>query len=125
MSAGPIRTQSPGDEELAQALMLLFALPQETIDSIGETRRQRIPTPKLNKFLEEVTTANPPISPGRKHVRILYGAQIGVAPPSFVFFTNVATTFHFSYDRFLVNQLRQQFEFYGTPIRFQVRRRAK
>jgi GTPase len=97
----------------------------ETIDKIGETRRTRIPTPKLNKFLEEVTAANPPISPGRKHVRILYGAQIGVAPPSFVFFTNVATTFHFSYERFLLNQLREKFGFVGTPIRLQVRRREK
>jgi GTP-binding protein len=97
----------------------------ETIDSIGESRRQRIPTPKLNKFLEEVTAANPPISPGRKHVRIMYGAQIGVAPPSFVFFTNVATTFHFSYERFLLNQLREKFGFVGTPIRLQVRRRKK
>jgi GTP-binding protein len=97
----------------------------ETIDSIGEGRRQRIPTPKLNKFLEEVTAANPPISPGRKHVRIMYGAQIGVAPPSFVFFTNVATTFHFSYERFLLNQLREKFGFVGTPIRLQVRRREK
>jgi len=97
----------------------------ETIDSIGEGRRQRIPTPKLNKFLEEVTAANPPISPGRKHVRIMYGAQIGVAPPSFVFFTNVATTFHFSYERFLLNQLREKFGFAGTPIRLQVRRRKK
>jgi GTP-binding protein len=97
----------------------------ETIDKIAATRRTRIPTPKLNKFLEEVTAANPPISPGRKHVRILYGAQIGVAPPSFVFFTNVATTFHFSYERFLLNKLREKFGFVGTPIRLQVRRRAK
>jgi len=95
----------------------------ETIDAIGATRRHRIPTPKLNQFLEEITAANPPISPGRKHVRILYGAQIGVAPPSFVFFTNVATTFHFSYERFLLNQLRERFGFVGTPIRLQVRRR--
>jgi GTPase len=72
-----------------------------------------------------VTAANPPVSPGRKHVRILYAAQIGVAPPSFVFFTNVATTFHFSYERFLANQLRQQFGFLGTPIRIQVRRRDR
>jgi GTP-binding protein len=68
----------------------------ETIDKIAAARRQRISTPVLNKFLEEVTAANPPVSPGRAHVRILYAAQIGVAPPSFVFFTNVATTFHFS-----------------------------
>ncbi len=67
----------------------------ETIDKIAAARRKRVPTPALNKFVEQVTAANPPVSPGRKHVRILYAAQIGVAPPSFVFFTNVATTFHF------------------------------
>jgi GTP-binding protein len=96
----------------------------ETIDRIAATRRTRIPTPALNKFVETITAANPPVSPGRKHVRILYAAQIGVAPPSFVFFTNVATTFHFSYERFLVNQLRDHFGFIGSPIRIQVRRRA-
>jgi len=97
----------------------------ETIDRIAAVRRQRIPTPALNKFLEGVTAANPPVSPGRKHVRILYAAQIGIMPPSFVLFTNVATTFHFSYERFLINKLREQFGFVGTPIRIQVRRRAK
>jgi GTP-binding protein len=97
----------------------------ETIDKIGEARRKKIPTPALNKFIESVTAANPPVSPGRKHVRILYAAQIGVAPPSFVLFTNVATTFHFSYERFLLNQLREHFGFAGTPIRIQIRRRAR
>jgi GTP-binding protein len=97
----------------------------DTIDKIAAARRKRVATPALNRFLEEVTAANPPVSPGRKHVRIMYAAQIGVAPPSFVFFTNVATTFHFSYERFLVNQLREHFGFVGSPIRVQVRRRAK
>jgi GTP-binding protein len=97
----------------------------ETIDRIAASRLQRVPTPALNRFIEAVTTANPPISPGRRHVRILYAAQIGVAPPSFVFFTNVATTFHFSYQRYLVNQLREQFGFLGTPVRVQVRRRRE
>jgi len=97
----------------------------ETIDKIADSRRKKIPTPALNKWLEEITAANPPVSPGRRHVRILYAAQIGVAPPSFVFFTNVATSFHFSYERYLVNQLRQTFGFVGSPIRIQVRRRKK
>jgi len=97
----------------------------EMIDKVAAWRRQRVPTPALNKFIESVTRAHPPVSPGRRHVRILYAAQIGVAPPSFVFFTNIATTFHFSYERFLVNQLRREFGFLGTPIRVQVRRRAK
>jgi len=97
----------------------------ETIDKVADARRIRIPTPALNKFVAAVTAANPPVSPGRHHVRIMYAAQIGTAPPSFVFFTNVATTFHFSYERFLVNQLRETFGFVGTPIRVQVRRRKK
>jgi len=97
----------------------------ETIDKVAEARRQRVPTPALNRFIAEVTAANPPVSPGRRQVRILYAAQIGVAPPSFVFFTNVATSFHFSYERFLVNRLREEFGFLGTPIRVQARRRTK
>jgi len=97
----------------------------ETIDKVAAARRTRVPTPALNKFVEQVTAANPPVSPGRRHVRIMYAAQIGVAPPSFVFFTNVATTFHFSYERFLINQLREEFGFIGSPIRIQVRRRDR
>src|SRR6266852_5885554 len=95
----------------------------ETIDKVAAARRTRVPTPALNTFIESVTAASPPVSPGRKHVRILYAAQIGVAPPSFVFFTNVATTFHFSYQRFLINKLREEFGFVGSPIRIQLRRR--
>ncbi len=97
----------------------------ETLDKVAAARRVRVPTPALNRFLADVTAANPPVSPDRRHVRILYAAQIGVAPPSFVFFTNVATTFHFSYERFLINQLRERFGFVGSPIRIQVRRRAQ
>jgi GTPase len=97
----------------------------ETIDRIAESRRKRVPTPMLNRFVEAVTAANPPVSPGRKHVRILYAAQVGIAPPTFVLFTNVATTFHFSYERYLINQIRDSFGFVGTPIRLQVRRRGK
>jgi GTP-binding protein len=97
----------------------------ETIDKIAAARRKRVPTPALNKFVESITAANPPVSPGRRHVRIMYAAQVGVAPPSFVFFTNVATTFHFSYERFLINNIREEFGFVGTPIRVQVRRRTK
>jgi len=97
----------------------------ETIDKIAASRRMRIATPILNKFIESITAANPPVSPGRHHIRILYAAQVGVAPPSFVFFTNVATKFHFSYERFLINKIRQHFGFIGTSIRIQVRRRTK
>ena len=97
----------------------------ETLDRVAANRRKRVPTPALNRFIERVVAANPPVSPDRRHVKIMYVAQIGVEPPSFVFFTNVATTFHFSYERFLVNQLREHFDFEGCPIRLQVRRRKR
>jgi GTPase len=95
----------------------------EMIDRVAAARQRRVGTGELNRFVASVTAAHPPASPGRKAVRILYAAQVAVAPPSFVFFTNVATTFHFSYSRFLVNQLRESFGFIGTPIRIQVRAR--
>jgi GTPase len=97
----------------------------ETIDKIAEARQRRIPTSELNRFVAAVTAAHPPASPGRREVRILYAAQIGVSPPTFVFFTNVATEFHFSYQRFLVNRLRESFGLMGTPIRIHVRRRER
>jgi GTP-binding protein len=95
----------------------------ETIDRVADARKKRVGTGELNRFVASVTAAHPPASPGRKAVRILYAAQVAVAPPSFVFFTNVATTFHFSYSRFLVNQLREAFGFIGTPVRIRVRAR--
>lgn len=94
----------------------------ETIDKVSEARMTRVPTGELNRFLKAVTAVHPPVSPGKRHVRILYAAQTSVAPPTFVFFTNVATEFHFSYERFLANRLRESFGLVGTPIRVQVRK---
>jgi len=96
----------------------------ETIEKVSAARHTRVPTGELNRFIEAITTAHPPVSPGRRNVRVLYAAQTGVAPPSFVLFTNVATRFHFSYERFLENRLRQEYGFFGTPIRIAVRRRS-
>jgi len=97
----------------------------ETIDRIAEARMKRIPTGELNRFIQQVTAEHPPVSPGRRRVRILYATQRGVAPPTFVLFTNVATEFHFSYQRYLINRIREQFGLIGTPIRLQIRRREK
>lgn len=97
----------------------------EVVDRVAAARKHRVSTADLNRFLEAVTAANPPTSKMRREVRILYGAQTSVAPPSFVLFTNVATELHFSYERFLVNRLRESFGFEGTPIRLTVRRRAR
>jgi GTPase len=96
----------------------------EMIDKVAEARTRRIPTAELNRFVQAVTAVHPPASPGKKQVRILYAAQTAVAPPTFVFFTNVATEFHFSYERFLSNRLRESFGLLGTPLRLQVRKRG-
>jgi GTP-binding protein len=97
----------------------------ETIDRVAEARTKRIPTAELNRFIQTITAEHPPVSPGRRRVRILYATQRGVAPPAFVLFTNVATEFHFSYQRYLTNRIREEFGLIGTPIRLQVRRREK
>ncbi len=97
----------------------------ETIDKVAEARERRIPTGELNRFIQAVTATHPPASPGRREVRILYATQKGVSPPTFIFFTNVATEFHFSYERFLANRLRESFGLMGTPVRIQVRRRER
>jgi GTPase len=97
----------------------------EVVDKVLQERARRVPTPELNRFLADITAAHPMPSGGKKAVRILYAAQVGIAPPTFALFTNVATELHFSYERFLKNRIREKFGFLGTPIRLQVRRRKR
>ncbi len=97
----------------------------QVVDRVAAARQKRVSTSELNRFLEKVTEANPPTSKNRREVRILYAAQTATAPPTFVLFTNVATELHFSYERFMTNQLRETFGFEGTPIRLKVRKRAR
>jgi len=97
----------------------------ELIDKVLRERTFRVPTPELNRFIKQVTEAHPPPNPGKGAVRIMYAAQVGVSPPTFALFTNIASEFHFSYERFLVNQIRKKFGFSGTPIRLQIRRRER
>jgi GTP-binding protein len=97
----------------------------EMIDKVAEARMRRVSTGALNRWVQEVTAANPPVSPGKRQVRIMYATQKSIAPPTFIFFTNIATEFHFSYQRFLVNRLRESFDLIGTPVRIHVRRRER
>ena len=128
------------DEELRRRLKFLDYVPVlhisavtgertprllETIDQVAAARTARVKTSELNTLIQRVASAHPPPSRGRTETRILYAAQTGVAPPTFVVFTNVATRFHFSYERYLVNKLRESFGFVGTPIRLHVRRRTR
>ena len=95
----------------------------ETVDRVAQARTRRVSTGELNRFIKRITEAHPPVAPGtRGEVRVMYAVQADTAPPTFVLFTNQATKFHFSYERFIVNQLREAFGFEGTPIRVQVRK---
>ena len=91
---------------------------------VAEARAVHVATGELNRFIEQIVKRHQPSSPGRREVRILYVTQARAKPPTFLFFTNVATRFHFSYERFLRNRLRDAFGFMGTPIRIQVRARG-
>jgi GTP-binding protein len=95
----------------------------EAIDRVAVARTQRVKTSELNTFIAAVTTSHPPPAVGGRRVRILYAAQTGVEPPTFVLFTNIATAVHFSYERFLVNRIRESFGFAGSPVRLRVRRK--
>ena len=97
----------------------------EVVDWVATERRRRVPTHALNTFINQCTAAQPPVSDQRRAVRVLFAAQTGVAPPTFVLFTNIAATLHFSYLRYLTNRLRDQYGFSGSPIRLHVRRRAR
>jgi GTP-binding protein len=85
------------------------------IEKVAAERRKRITTGEMNRFLRTVDfeRASVPVS---KRVRIKYMTQAGVAPPTFVLFTDRAVTLHFSYQRFLENQIREAFGFVGSPI---------
>lgn len=96
----------------------------EVVDRVAAAARTRVSTGELNRFIEKVTSASPPVTAGKRNVRVMYAAQTSVAPPTFVLFTNAAAKLHFSYERFLENRLRETYGFFGNPIRIQVRGRA-
>jgi GTP-binding protein len=85
------------------------------LEQVATERRKRISTSAMNRFIETVDFERASV-PIRSRVKILYMTQASVAPPTFVLFTNRAVKLHFSYQRFLENQIRQAFGFLGTPI---------
>jgi GTP-binding protein len=93
------------------------------VDIWGE-RRKRIPTPELNRVVKAASLRQAPPAGKLGPPKIFYATQVAVAPPTFVFFARHADMVHFSYQRFLENQLRAQFGFDGTPIRLIFRERA-
>lgn len=104
--------------ESGRGLEKIFPL----IAEVAAERRKRIPTGEMNRFLKTVDFERAPV-PVARRVRILYMTQAAVAPPTFVLFTDRDVKLHFSFERFLQNQLRRAFGFRGTPIWIKVRPR--
>lgn len=90
---------------------------------VAKERTKRVSTGLLNKLMKEAVEAHPPASKPGKWVKFYYATQADIRPPTFVFFTNDADSVHFSYNRYLENQLRGAFGFEGTPIRMIFRTR--
>jgi GTP-binding protein len=92
------------------------------VKAVAEERRKRISTGQMNRFLERIDFQRAPV-PMAKRIRIFYMTQAAVAPPMFILFTDRDIKLHFSFERFLENQIREAFGFKGTPIWFKVRAR--
>lgn len=90
----------------------------------ADARRLRIPTGALNRLVAEAVARQEPAHSGSKRPKILYAAQAATPPPTFVLFARNAAQVHFSWQRFLENQIRDQYPLTGTPIRIVVRERA-
>lgn len=118
LSYAPIVFLSAKTGERAEKL---FAL----INQCAEARRRRIPTPALNDWLRQEVDLQRGSTPKSRPVRIYYVTQAKTAPPTFLLFTNQKMPLHFSYERFLENQLRAKFDFTGTPVRFVQRLRKR
>jgi len=88
-----------------------------TIDKVREAFTKRITTGELNRFFETVLDTRPPPTMGGRAPRLYYVTQAEASPPAFVVITNAPDSIHFSYRRFVVNQLRRAFGFDGVPIR--------
>ena len=95
------------------------------IDEVAAARKKRISTPELNRWLKEEVDLQRGTTPKARPVRIYYMTQAKTAPPTFLIFTNQKTPLHFSYERFLENQLRAKWDFPGAPIRFVQRLRKR
>lgn len=97
----------------------------EEIKKVNEQHKRRITTGMLNDVINEAVNKQQPPSDKGKRLRIYYGTQAGIAPPTFVLFVNDKELFHFSYKRFIENQIRENFGFEGTPISIIIRERKK
>ncbi len=107
--------------ETGQRLPKLY----ETIDIVYENHAMRVATGVLNEIMTEAVALQQPPSDKGKRLRLYYITQAAVKPPTFVIFVNDKELMHFSYTRYIENQIREAFGFRGTPLRFIIRERKE
>ena len=95
----------------------------ELIDMVQENHSMRVSTGVLNEIMSEAVAMQQPPSDKGKRLRLYYITQVGVKPPTFVIFVNDKELMHFSYTRYIENQIRETFGFKGTPLKFIIRER--
>lgn len=97
----------------------------ELINYVAEQNSMRISTSILNQVINEaISIVQPPTDKG-KRLKIFYGTQSSTKPPTFVIFVNNKELFHFSYERYIVNQIRKEFGLEGTPVRIIIREKSE
>ena len=106
----------------AKTKQRLNQLPKMIEDAYDHSKR-RIQSAVLNDVLMDALAANPTPTQNGRRLRVYYGTQVAVQPPTFVIFVNDPDLMHFSYQRYLENQIRQSFDFSGTPIHLIKRKR--
>jgi GTP-binding protein len=97
----------------------------QAVDSVSHAFGKRVPTGELNRFFEKVLATHPPPTMGNRAPRLFFVTQAETAPPLFVVMTNEPEHIHWSYERYLINQLRKEFGFEGVPLRVSYRKRRR
>ncbi|KUO72258.1 MAG: ribosome-associated GTPase EngA [Clostridia bacterium BRH_c25] len=95
----------------------------ELIKHVSNQHAMRISTGMLNDIVSEAVLMNQPAISGGRRLKVYYATQVSVKPPTFALFVNEPSLMHFSYQRYIENQIRKAFSFEGTPIRFLLRKR--
>ena len=95
----------------------------DIIDMVSENHAMRVATGVLNEIMTEAVALQQPPSDKGKRLKLYYITQVAVKPPTFVIFVNKRELMHFSYTRYIENQIRETFGFRGTPLRFIIRER--
>jgi GTP-binding protein len=113
-------------------VLFVSALTGQRVDGIlplafqvYQERHQRISTAELNRLVEEATVRHPAPHKAGKLLKFYYATQVGQDPPTFVFFVNDSRLVHFSYERYLENQIRRRYNYLGTPLKLVFRGRGR